>query len=85
MTRKAGNSFKMGYALELDTSPELYLVTVSYYLTIIGMLRWILELRRIDIITEVLLLSSHVASLERDIWKKWHMLWLMLVRSTTPD
>ena len=34
---------------------------MSYYLTIIGILRWIIELGRIDIINNVLLLSSHAA------------------------
>ena len=51
----------MGYDPELDTSPELDPNTASYYLTIIGILRWMVELGRIDIITEVSLLSSNVA------------------------
>ena len=51
----------MGYDQELDTSPELDTDTASYYLTVIGILRWIIELGRNDIITNVLLLSSHVA------------------------
>ena len=36
---------------ELDTSPELDPDAVSYYLTIISILRWMIELGRIDIIT----------------------------------
>ena len=51
----------MGYDPELDTSPELDPDAASYYLTIIGILRWMVELGRIDIITKVSLLSSHVA------------------------
>ena len=61
MPKKAENTFKMGYDPELNTSPELNLAAASYYLTIIGILRLMIELGRIDIITKVLLLSSHVA------------------------
>ena len=51
----------MDYDPELDTSPELDTDAASYYLSFIGILRWMIELGRIDIITKVLLLSSHVA------------------------
>ena len=61
MPRKIENPFKMGYDPELDTSPELDPGTTSYYLTIISILRWMIELARIDIITKVSLLLSHVA------------------------
>ena len=53
----------MGYEPQLDTSPELNPNTATYYLTIIGILRWMIKLGRIIIITEVLLLESHVALL----------------------
>ena len=45
----------------MDTSPELDPYPASYYLTIIGFLSWMVKLGRIDIITKVSLLSSHVA------------------------
>ena len=51
----------MGYDPELDISPEFDPDAASYYLTIIGILRWIIETGRISIITKVTLLSSHVA------------------------
>ena len=51
----------MGYDPELDTSPELDPDAVSYYLIVISILRWMIKLGMIDRITEVLLLSSHVA------------------------
>ena len=38
MPSKAENPFKMGYDLELDTSPELDPDAVSSYLIIIGLL-----------------------------------------------
>ena len=61
MPMKADNSFKMGYDPELSTSPELDPDAASYYLTVMGILRWMTELGRIDIITEVSLLSTHIA------------------------
>ena len=39
MPKKAGNPFKMVYDLELDISPELDPDGMSYYQTIIGILR----------------------------------------------
>ena len=50
----------MGYDQELDTSPDLEPDEASYYLTVIGSLKWMIELWRIDIITKVSLLSSHI-------------------------
>ena len=61
MTKKAENPFKMGYDPELDTSPELNPHMASHYLTIIHILRWMIEVGRIDIMTKVSLLLSHVA------------------------
>ena len=60
LPKKEENPFKMCYNPELDTSPELDPDTVSYYLTIIGILIGMIQLWRMDI-TEVSLLSSHVA------------------------
>ena len=51
----------MGYDPVLDTSPELDPDALSSYLTIICIFRWMIELGRIDIITEMSLLSYHVA------------------------
>ena len=39
MPKKAKNLFKIDYDLELDTSLETDPVAVSFYLTIIGILR----------------------------------------------
>ena len=61
MPKKAENPFKMGYDPELDTSPELDPDAVSYYLTTIGVLKWMIELERIDITTNMSSISSHVA------------------------
>ena len=61
MPNKAENLFKMGYDPELDTTPESDPDASSYDLTIIGILRWMIILGRINIITKVPLLLSHVA------------------------
>ena len=60
MPKKAENTFQMEYDPELNTSPELDADAVCYYVTIICILRWMIKLRRIDIIIEVSLLSCHV-------------------------
>ena len=52
MPKKAENPFKMGYDPQLDTSPELDLDAASYYLIIIGILKWMIELGKVDIITK---------------------------------
>ncbi len=49
------------YRLELDTSAELKIEGVRYYQELIGVLRWAVELGRIDIAMEVSMLSSHLA------------------------
>ena len=48
------------YHLELDTSKELDPVRAKYYQSQIGILRWAVELGRVDIITEVSTLASHL-------------------------
>ena len=67
MPKKAENLFKMGYDPELDVSQVLDPDAPSYYITIIGILRWVVELGIIDIITTVSLLFSYIALLEKNI------------------
>ena len=45
----------------MDLSDELIPVLLNYYLTQIGVLRWMVELGRIDIITEVSMLASQLS------------------------
>ena len=49
------------YRPELDITPELRLKEASHFMSLIGILRWIVELGRIDICCEVSMLSSHLA------------------------
>ena len=57
----ASNSFVGGYQPETDTTDPLDPDRASYYQTMIGVMRWMVEICRIDIATECSLLSSHLA------------------------
>lgn len=61
MPKRAVTPFKGGYQPELDVSEELNAEDATYFQSQIGILRWICELGRIDIITEISLLASHLA------------------------
>jgi hypothetical protein len=47
-----------GYKPDIDDSPELDYIRVNLYQSQIGILCWCMELGRIDIITEVSMLST---------------------------
>ena len=49
------------YIPELDSYPELDGDDGAYYQSLIGILRWMVELGRIDICCEVSMMSSHLA------------------------
>ncbi|KAL7526268.1 LOW QUALITY PROTEIN: hypothetical protein ACHAXR_003858, partial [Thalassiosira sp. AJA248-18] len=59
--KSAPNPFVYEYDPDLDTSAPCDPDQASYYMSIIGVLRWIVELGRIDINTKVSLLSSYLA------------------------
>ena len=50
-----------GYRPEIDVSPELERAEASYFHSLIGVLCWIVELRRADIYVEVTMMSLHLA------------------------
>ena len=58
---KAETPLMTSYRSELDVSPELTPRDSAYYQSLIGILRWIVELGRIDICLEVSMMSSHLA------------------------
>ena len=58
---KAETPIQSTYCPELDVSPELGAEDALYYQSLIGVLRWIVELGRVDICLEVSMLSSHLA------------------------
>ena len=58
---KAETPMRTSYRPELDVSPELQPTDAAYYMSLIGMLRWIVELGRVDVCLECSMLSSHLA------------------------
>ena len=58
---KAETPIRTSYRPEIDVSPELCPVDAAYYQSLIGILRWMVELGRIDICLETSMMSSHLA------------------------
>ena len=58
---RASNPFPTDYYPDLDTTAESDEEQATYYQSKIGILQWIVELRRIDTATEVSLWTSHIA------------------------
>jgi len=58
---RCATPIQSNYRPELDITPELKIDGVRYYQELIGVLRWALELGRIDIAMEVSMLSTHLA------------------------
>ena len=58
---KAETPMSPSYRPELDVTPELGPKDAAYYQSLIGILRWIVELGRVDICLEVSMMSSCLA------------------------
>ena len=58
---KVKTPWPAGYEAELDTSAELNAKDANFYQHLIGVLHWIVELGRVDVITEVSVLASYLA------------------------
>ena len=61
MPNKADTPLTTSYRPELDVSRELNVDDAAYYQSLIGILRWIVELGRVDVCLEVSMMSSHLA------------------------
>ena len=61
MPNKADTPLTTTYRPELDVSRELNKADAAYYQSLIGILRWIVELGRVDVCLEVSMMSSHLA------------------------
>ena len=57
---RAETPIQADYRPELDVSPELGPRDAAYYQSLIGVLRWMVELGRIDICLETSMMSSHI-------------------------
>jgi hypothetical protein len=58
---KSDTPMSTTYRPELDTSPELSPEVANWYQSAIGVLRWAVELGRIDLITGASMLAAHMA------------------------
>ena len=61
MIRRAKTPLPSGYNPDLDMTKELEPEHASFYQSQIGVLRWMVEIGRVDILTDVSALSSHLA------------------------
>ena len=61
MQKTAETPLPTSYRPELDVTPELEPTEAYFYASLIGMLRWIVELGRINICLEVSMMPSHLA------------------------
>jgi len=61
MPCKAETPMRTSYCPELDVIPELDSTKAAYYMSLIGILRWMVELGQVDICLEVSMMSSHMA------------------------
>ena len=59
LPKRANNPFESGYCPELDVSLVLKPDDAPYYRSLMGVMRWMIDLGQIDINMEVSLLSSH--------------------------
>jgi len=66
LPRLAPTPASYNYCLELDTSPELDATGVQYFQELIGVLRWAIELGRVDIFHELSILSSYQCNPRQD-------------------
>ena len=58
---KAETPIRTSYRPELDVSSELGPCDGAYYQSLIGILRWMVEIGRVDICLETSMMSSHLA------------------------
>ena len=61
LVKRATTPFLFNYRPEVDESPEINAEDPSYYQSLIGILRWMVELGRVDICCEVSMMSTQLA------------------------
>ena len=62
LCHKAVTPMESNYAPETDDTPELDVEQIEFYQELIGILRWATEIGRVDILTEVAILSAYQAN-----------------------
>ena len=61
LAKRANAPFSRDYAPELDISPELDPKRANYYQSLMGVLQWMVDIGRVDMITEVSMMASQLA------------------------
>ena len=61
LPKKTPSPMTTDYCAEISVSPELNAADAAYYQSLVGFVRWMVELGRVDICTEVSMLSSCLA------------------------
>ena len=61
LTKRAPAPWPCNYLAEMDTTPELNPTMATYYQSQVSVLQWVVQLGRVDMITEVSTLASHMA------------------------
>jgi hypothetical protein len=75
LKRKAPTPMASGYRPEVDSSPYLGPERASYFMSLMGILRWAIELGRVDIMVEAGLLSRfHSAPREGHLEQMFHIM-----------
>ena len=83
LSKRAGNRFKNGYCPELDVSPVLGWDETSYYQSLMGVKRWMIEKEPIDINTKASLQSSYWAiPRQRHLEAALHIMGYLKVRQS---
>ena len=61
LPKSGSGAWPNNYIAELDETNELDVQEANYYQSLIGVLHWMVEIGRVDIITETSVLASHMA------------------------
>ena len=61
LAKRATAPFPRDYAPELDMSPVLDSKRANYYQSLMGVLQWMVEIGRVDMVTEVSMMASQLA------------------------
>lgn len=82
LKKKVASPFTSNYRPELDATPESdHARRASYYMSLMGVLRWCIELGQVDVIVEVGLLARFQACR----WRKHDWVVSPVSGSTTPE
>ena len=76
MSSKAETPMTTLYHPEFDVIPDMDPIMVVYCMSLIGMLRWMVEFGRVDICLEISMVSSHIHFSREGHLDKYYTLYL---------